>query len=135
MDNVKFMTWNSSGWQGKNVQARGTILQGLAADVAFICETWEWPGIPLVVQGYEWIGNPCSHNSKKQLRGSGGVGFFIKSAIKQDYKNEIVDNSTDGIIALLLTNKHSSYKALVIGVYIPRKIVSMVDTLNNSSKT
>ena len=100
------------------MQATGSILQGLAANVAFVCEAWERPGHLLHVPGYEWQANPRIHINRRQQRGSAVVGFFIKSGVKDTYNGEVVDNCTDSIVALMFMNK-SNFSALVIGVYIP----------------
>ena len=107
MDSLNVYSWNSSGWFGKNIEARFEMVQGLAADVAFICESWERKDHVPSVPGYVWLGNPRLHSNKKQRRGCGGVGFFIKQTIMIDYNVNVVDASCDGILALELKHKMS----------------------------
>ena len=75
-------------------------------------------GQKIVLNGYEWYGNNRLEISKDAPRGSGGVGFLIKRTVMDIYDVDVVDNSSDGIIAISLCNKRSRFKALLVGLTI-----------------
>ena len=93
---------------GKNESTRCRMVQRLAANIAFICETWERPGQPVIVPGYSWIANPRLHSNKTQMGGSEGVGFLVKTDVKDLYNVDIIDNSADGFVALLFQHRKTT---------------------------
>ena len=101
------------------METKKRILEGLAAGVVILSETWERKQQPIELDNYCWFDNKRAFMNKNQPRGSGGVGFFIHNKLCETYHVKVISKDCDGIIALSLTNKISEYAILFIGVYIP----------------
>ena len=104
------------GWNGKYTEAKKDILEGLAASVVFLNETWLQDQQTIQLDGYTWCGNNRSELNRDAPRGSGGVGCLIHKTVMDIYV-DVVEIELDSIISL--KNKCSSLKALLIGVYLP----------------
>ena len=68
---------------------------------------------------YVWYGFNRKGLHQKAPKGSGGVGFFVRRNILQQFKVHIADRSTEGILALMFTHKTSQLTICVTTGYLP----------------
>ncbi len=92
-------------------------MEGLSADMAFLCETWETEGKAVCLDDYQWFNHPRLFTNKNVTRGSGGVGFLVRPTLLSKYRVEVVSKEVEGVLILLLTDKISDMSILLIGCY------------------
>ena len=72
------------------------------------------------MDGYQWFGHNMTVLSGRAISGSGGVGFLIPHEILKQYKAEVTDKSTEGILWLTLTMKDNTDIGLLLCLcYLP----------------
>ena len=59
----------------------------------------------LELHGYEWFGHNRELIHKRAKRGSGGVGFFIKNDVCDNFDIQILDDNFEGILWLKMVHK------------------------------
>ncbi|CAG2193143.1 ACAD9 [Mytilus edulis] len=69
--------------------------------------------------GYKWIGHNRSEIHVRGEKGSGGVGFLVRSILATQYNIEVIDSSKEGILWISLEHKDGKdgFKACVC--YLP----------------
>jgi len=85
---LRFGIWNCRGWSLKendNSQFRKLVLQNSDCDVFAVCETFLRGNEEPKVNGYIWYGNNRTSTHNNAVRGSGGVGVFVKSELLDEY--------------------------------------------------
>ncbi len=89
------------------------------ADILSINETHLKSNEKISLPGYRWLG----HNRRKQhvraTRAFGGVGFFIKESVFDNYIVSEEFDSFDDMFGVLFVNKHTDYKFIVYSLYLP----------------
>ena len=60
-------------------------------DVVGVAETWLKDGDVATLDGYSWFGHNRQALSRKAVRGSGGVGVFVRNALLNDWAVDVVD--------------------------------------------
>ena len=101
------MFWNICGWAKSGFGARAKSVDNLdmrvkifgmfQPDVVGVAETWLKDGDVAALDGYSWFG----HN-RQALRGSGGVGVFVRNDLLNDWIVEVVDSEVEDILWLKL---------------------------------
>ena len=71
------------------------------------------------LEGYTWYGHNRLKIPLTALKGSGGVGIFVKNDLFKTYHVHIVDKLIDGILCVQFTDNCSSFTFLVICTYLP----------------
>ncbi len=94
-------------------------MQSFNADIITIGETHLRGHDELCLDNYKFVGHNRVHINVHANKGSGGVCFFIKYALLNDYEYKIVDKSIDGVLAIVFTHKISGYTFAVINGYLP----------------
>ena len=117
--------WNVNGWSYKrsdNVssQIKRDIIDKHGSDIYSICETHLCNDDTISVDGYQWFGHNRTVPSGRAISGSGGVWFLISHEILKQYKADVTDKSTKGILWLTLTMKDKTDIGLLLCVcYLP----------------
>ena len=94
------------------------LLEGLAADVVFLQETWNKPDDTFSINNYKMYFNNRKCINRKSPKGSGGVAIALKDTLFEDYSVEIQEENEEGMLALTLTNKWSNFKCALFCVYL-----------------
>ena len=58
-------------------------------------------------------------NNRKAPHSFSGVGFLINKQIMQAYTVAVCDKTVDGLLVIMLENKCTAYKIMIITCYIP----------------
>ncbi|CAG2198072.1 unnamed protein product [Mytilus edulis] len=103
-------SWNCNGWYlshncDDSRTLRENILHALNCDIIGLSETHLKGDDKIDLLGYKWIGSnrrTILHNS---WRGSGGVGFLLKSSLLQHFEVDILDINRDDILWIQLRSK------------------------------
>ena len=95
------------------------IVQFREADVISINETHLKNKEKLTLNGYQWFGHNRSIQHTRAKRSYGGVGFFIRDSICQEY--ELCEDFSlyNDMYGIRFTNKTSGYTFMVFTVYLP----------------
>ena len=112
-------TWNVNGWTTYNSLLRAEIIAKFQFDIICICETHLRNNDKVTVDNYIWFGNNRKLLHVNAKKGSGGIGFLIKTSVLSMYNIVSVDRSVDDVIKLSLSHKHSTYSISIFGCYIP----------------
>ena len=102
-----------------NHELRCAIINGINMDIISLNETHFIEETNIQIEGYNWYGHNRQELHKRAQRGSGGVGFLIKSWIINEYEIEIVDKCYEGILALKLTSRTTEHTILLLTCYLP----------------
>ena len=70
------------------------------------------------LEGYVWFGNNRVKHVKAP-KGSGGVGFCVRSELLKMYKIEVLDREMHGILGLQFKHLQSDYCFVVFTCYLP----------------
>ena len=73
------------------------MIKSLELDLIGVCETFLRGNNELQLDGYTWLGNNHKALSKRAIRGSGGVGLFIRDSLFLKYSVSILDSKSDGL--------------------------------------
>ncbi len=84
----------------------------------------------LHLDGYHWFGHNRSVQHIRAKRTFGGVGFFVKHDICQEYEIHEEFKTYDDMYGLLFTNKISGYNFIVFSVYLPPEGSTYCDSTN-----
>ena len=95
------------------------MIQSLDLDLIGICETFLRGKDELHLDGYTWLGNNRKELSKRAIRGSGGVGLFIRDSLLLNYCVSVIDSKTEGILWALLLNRYDNQSITVCICYLP----------------
>ena len=63
-----------------------------------VAETWLKDGDVAALDGYSWCGHNRQALSRKAVRGSGGVGVFLRNDLLNDWTVEVVDSEVEDIL-------------------------------------
>ena len=96
------------------METKAQVIERLHAGVIFLLETWKKPNETLHVNRYQWYGSNRLHSNRKQPRGSGGIGFLVKDCIRDSYDVDVIYMDKDGIMAISLSRKKSSFNILCL---------------------
>ena len=97
---------------------RQGIIHGINTDIISISESHLIDQNSIHIDGYNWYGYNRQELHVRARKGSGGVGFLIKSWINCEYNIEIVDKCYDGILALKLTSHSTEHTILLFSCYL-----------------
>lgn len=117
-----FGIWNCRGWSLKendNSQFRKLVLQNSDCDVFAVCETSLRENEDPKVNGYKWYGNNRTSTHRNAVRGSGGVGVFVKSELLDEYVIIMLDKSVEDILWIQLKCKSSNLSMCLAVCYPP----------------
>ena len=113
------MSWNVEGWSGQGLDMKEAITEGLAADVAFYCETWATSSTSIDINGYHCINKPRLYQNKNICSCRGGMSFIIKNSVLDRYKIVFEDLYMDEVLYIKLIDKVTSFAISLFGVYLP----------------
>ena len=68
---------------------------------------------------FQCIWYNCTTKNRKSPHNFGRVGFLINKQIMQVYTVEICGKTVDGLLAIMLENKYTTYKIMIMTCYIP----------------
>ena len=71
------------------------------------------------VNGYKWYGNNRTSTHRNAVRGSGGVGVFVKSELLDEYVIIMLDKSVEDILWIQLKCKSSNLSMCLAVCYPP----------------
>ena len=71
------------------------------------------------LDGYTWFGNNRKRIHVRARTGSGGVGFFIKDSVLQNFQVSVLDDTSEGILWLHLEHKHEGFSLIPCVCYLP----------------
>ena len=108
-----------NGWTLTNKRIREDILQALSFDVVGIIETFLKDSDEIELPGYKWFGQNRTVLHSRAVRGSGGIGCFVKIELLQYFDCCVLDSEQEGILILELCNKSSHFKICLYVVYLP----------------
>ena len=110
------------------------ILNVIKADIIGLCETYLQGNESLEIDGYQWFGQNRDGINARARRGSGGVGFLVKSDILNDFNFQIVDASYQGILWGKLSAKTSDLVLITAVFYLPpeKSVWANADTFFNT---
>lgn len=89
------------------------MLQSLNPDIISLNETHLVAEDVVELSGYSWFGN----NRKRHIKapkGSGGVGFLVRSELFEHFKIKVMDKFVDDIIGVHFEHRNTSYNFVVI---------------------
>ena len=117
---INIACWNINGWTVSNSELRKSIINSLNVDIIGLVETHlPSDGDNIELPGFTWFGNCRKLVHIKAKKHSGGVGFLIKNDLFKDFNIQVLDKSFEGIIALELEHKCTSFTVVVIVCYLP----------------
>ena len=130
--NLKFVYWNVQGWTNCDKGAvelgvrtddiRAQAISVLQPDVLAMSETWLQNNESVKVDNYKWVGNNRKETHQRALRGSGGVGLLINNSLTTKYDIQVLDDSHEDILWVLLEviRDEDREDSLIVGVcYLP----------------
>ena len=90
----------------------------LQPDVLAISETRLQINQSMKVDNYKWVGNNRKQTQQRALHGSGGVGLIINNSLTTKYDIQVLDNSHEDILWVLLDaiKEEDREDSLVVGV-------------------
>ncbi|MES9883775.1 MAG: reverse transcriptase family protein [Sedimenticola sp.] len=118
-------SWNVNGYyvNQANVASRefrANIIDCINCDIVSLCETHLKHDELIILPGYKWVGNNRKNLTPGATRGSGGVGFLIKSRLLEYYVLTVLDCSHDDILWIKLTSKTDTTECLYLcSCYLP----------------
>ena len=108
-----------NGWTEVNGLLREKILCYNKAEVLCVTETHLKGDAELNVSEYDWIGSNLEIKHVNRC-GSGGIGFLLKSSLKEQFKIEKCIEIYDNVLGIKLTNKSDTDAyMLLVCVYLP----------------
>ena len=111
------------GWAHKSYsdsyKLREDILNHVNFDILGVAETHFLGDQILQIDGYQWYGQNRKNLHKNAKRGSGGVGFLIRSNLMNFYNVSIVDDSFEGIMLLKFISKIENKDFYTCVCYLP----------------
>lgn len=117
--------WNCRGWSTRrndNSTFRKLVLEHSNCDILAICESFLREEEQLCVPGYKWLGHNRTNLHRNAVRGSGGVGAFIRSELFNSFDIEIIDKSVEGILWIYFNCKYSDLTFSLGICYLPPSI-------------
>ena len=98
-------------------------------------ETWLKDGHVAALDGYSWFGHNRQALSRKAVRGSGGVGVFVRNVLLNDWAVEVVGAEVEDILWLKLEcSKVSSIIVLAVYYLLPMLSSRGVDVYERLSQ-
>ena len=93
--------WNVNGWlkvntDNSNIRNKSVIFSDV--DLLGIAETHLRDGDSLELPGYLWFGHNRKSQHVRAMRGSGGVSFFVKQTLLNEFVVNIINSSEDDIL-------------------------------------
>ncbi|CAC5419448.1 unnamed protein product [Mytilus coruscus] len=125
MDRLRLGVWNCRGWSTRrndNSTFRKLVLEHSNSDILAICESFLREEEQLCVPGYKWIGHNRTNLHRNAVRGSGGVGAFIRSELFNSFDIEIIDKSVEGILWIYFNCKYSDLIFSLGMCYLPPSV-------------
>lgn len=110
---------NVNGWTPDNQTLRQAILLTLNAEIISLNETHLDGDSDIELDGYKFYGHNRGSRHVRAAKTMGGVGFFIKRTLLDNFNIFIIDKVYEGILALKLEDKISNYTIVVISAYLP----------------
>ena len=114
---------NINGWTESNDKLRNELLNTINSGIISVNET-HLPGNnefmlnPLNFQG---IWHNCTTKNRKAPHNFGVVGFLINKQVMQAHTVEICDKTVDGLLVIMLENKYTTYKIMIMICCMPLK--------------
>ena len=130
---LHFVCWNVCGWSncrnGEDYNSRGVlgddcrckVAEYYQADIIIITESWLKGKDVAELTGYVWWGRNRASVGHRAVRGSGGVGFFIKEELVDLLEIGVLDDSVEDILWVDIRSKaDNEWEGLVLGIcYVP----------------
>ena len=137
-DYIDVICWNVEGWsntrnKGDN-KVRGVIeddyrqavVDYYNPDLLVLTETWLGLGESAFLPGYTWIGRNRTSLDDRAVRGSGGVGVFVReSLVEQGFEMVVIDDSIEDVLWVELKKKDDQLigEGLILCIcYIPPEL-------------
>ena len=104
-DKLTFICWNVGGWSNLRCEAdyKSRVISGedcrqkvadfYQPDLIIVTESWLKEDEVAVLKGYRWWGRNRRNVDKRAIRGSGGVGIFIKEELLKFLDVVILDDT------------------------------------------
>ena len=115
---LKIGCWNCRGWP-LDSNFRRRVIKSLELHLIGVCETFLHGNNELQLDGYTWLGNNRKALSKGAIRGSGGVGLFIRDSLFLKYSVSILDSISDSILWVLLLDQSCNQSITICICYLP----------------
>ena len=135
---IDVICWNVEGWSNTrnkgDSKVRGVIKDDYRQavvdyynpDLLVLTETWLGLGESAFLPGYTWIGRNRTSIDDRAVRGSGGVGVFVReSLVKLGFEMAVIDDSLEDVLWVELKRKddHLIGEGLILGIcYIPPEL-------------
>ena len=71
------------------------------------------------LEGYHFYAHNRQHTHINAPKGSGGVGIFVRNSLFDVFEVNIIDQSYDGILGVLLKSKQTEYEIVIYAVHLP----------------
>ena len=112
--------FNTQNWAQEHRESKTAVLEYVNCDIIGINEThFKNQSDEINIDDYKWIGSNRKTIHKNARSGSGGIGVLIRHSVYAQFDIEVVDDSYDGVLAVLFVNKNSDYNFLFINAYLP----------------
>ena len=76
-------------------------------DIIGLAETHLIGNNALVLPGYVWFGQNRRILHRRAVKGSGGVGFFVKHEVAENHQVTVYDSTNEGVLWLQLATNHN----------------------------
>ena len=87
-------------------------------DIIGLAETHLIGNNALVLPGYVWFGQNRRILHRRAVKGSGGVGFFVKDELAENHQVTVYDSTNEGILWLQLATNHNQVLLLAAVCYL-----------------
>ena len=89
----------------------------MSKDIFCVTETHLTGKEVVSVDSYKWYGHNRVGLHRRAVKGSGGVGIFVKECLLDKFKVTVIDKSFDGILGLLFESV--GFNFVVYVCYLP----------------
>ena len=96
-DVLRIISWNVNSWSVNNCKVREHVLDYGKPDVAIIVETKLKNNDTITMPGYKWLGSNRKSELKTARCVSGGISFFLKYDLLNDWLVEDIDKNIEGL--------------------------------------
>ena len=130
---LQIVCWNVCGWSNcrnrEDYSSRGVVgddcrykvAEYYQADIIIITESWLKGKDVAELTGYVWWGRNRASVDHRAMRGSGGVGIFIKEELVDLLEIGVLDDSMEDILWVDIRSRvDDEWEGLVLGIcYVP----------------
>ena len=108
-----------NGWTKNNHELRKEIVKCLDKDIFCVNETHLKENDNLSVEDYLWYGNNRRGVHRRAVKGSGGVGMFVKQNLLKQYQVTVIDRNYDGVLGVLFKSIEFKLNFIIYTCYLP----------------